>query len=70
MNTLFGREEPLDELAHQYMEAVFLEQKDKVQETRKDKLRIMKRVSKLKNTYKASYRYYKVMKEVSVSSTR
>ena len=24
----------------------------------------MKKVSKLKNTYKASYRYYKVMKEV------
>ena len=24
----------------------------------------MKRVSKLKNTYRASYRYYKLMKEV------
>lgn len=57
MNTLFGREEPLDELAHAYMEA----------ETRKDKLKVMKRVSKLKNTYRASYRYYKVMKEVGVS---
>ena len=67
MNTLFGREEPLDELAHQYMEAVKIEYKNQIQETRKDKLKVMKRVSKLKNTYKASYRYYKVMKEVGVS---
>ena len=34
------------------------------QNERKCYLSYMKKVSKLKNTYRASYRYYKVMKEV------
>ncbi|KAK8819997.1 hypothetical protein WA538_002096 [Blastocystis sp. DL] len=54
LNQLYGREPVLDTFAHSFMEMT----------ERKERLRIMKKVANLKNVYRASYKYYKLMKDI------
>lgn len=54
LNNQYGRDAVLDDLAHQFMNG----------ENEEDYKAVMKKVLKIKKQHPASFRYYKIMKEI------